>query len=131
MRGLLASRFRVETSIETRSLSNATKPSREVTMNETKELRLLSRENECLSHATTVDEIQDIRDKAQAARAYAKKAQLLSLSVKSWAEHPPGRHSEKPAAVQAMVNEVLPGPYLEMYGRRRRDGWTVYGNQVE
>ena len=37
---------------------------------------LLTRADECLQKASTVDEIQDLRDKAQAARAYAKKAKL-------------------------------------------------------
>lgn len=56
---------------------------------------------------------------------------FLSNSVKSWAEFPRGKHSEKPNEVREMVSNVSPGPYLEMYGRKRRNGWTVYGNQVE
>lgn len=55
---------------------------------------------------------------------------FLLNSVKSWAEYPRGHHSEKPQEVRAMVGEVSPGPYLEMYGRKKLAGWTVYGNQV-
>jgi N6-adenosine-specific RNA methylase IME4 len=32
-----------------------------------------------------------------------------------------------------MIEQVSPGPYLELYGREEQPntGWTVYGNQVE
>ena len=40
------------------------------------------------------------------------------------------RHSAKPEAFQDMVESVSPGPYLEMFARRPRLGWTVWGNEV-
>lgn len=42
-----------------------------------------------------------------------------------------GRHSAKPEAFQDLVETVSPGPYLEMFARRKRRGWTVWGNEVE
>ena len=42
-----------------------------------------------------------------------------------------GKHSEKPEAFQDMVETVSPGPYLELFARRPRLGWTVWGNEVE
>ena len=42
-----------------------------------------------------------------------------------------GRHSAKPEAFQDMVEMVSPGPYLEMFARRPRLNWTVWGNEVE
>ncbi len=40
-------------------------------------------------------------------------------------------HSAKPERFYTGILEKLaPGPYLEMFGRRRRAGWTVLGNQV-
>ena len=42
-----------------------------------------------------------------------------------------GRHSAKPEAFQDMVETVSPGPYLELFARRARPGWTVWGNEVE
>ena len=39
-------------------------------------------------------------------------------------------HSRKPHEMQDMVETVSPGPYLEMFARRPRDGWTVWGNEV-
>jgi N6-adenosine-specific RNA methylase IME4 len=42
-----------------------------------------------------------------------------------------GRHSAKPEAFQDMVETVSPGPRLELFARRARPGWTVWGNEVE
>ena len=41
-----------------------------------------------------------------------------------------GRHSEKPEDFYAMVEKVSPGPYLEMFARKKRQGWSVWGNEV-
>lgn len=40
------------------------------------------------------------------------------------------KHSRKPEAFQTLVESVSPGPYLEMFARRKRDGWDVWGNEV-
>ena len=42
-----------------------------------------------------------------------------------------GKHSAKPEAFQDMVEAVSPGPRLELFARRARPGWTVWGNEVE
>ncbi len=39
-------------------------------------------------------------------------------------------HSEKPEAAFKMVEEQSPGPYLEMFARRRRPGWSAWGDEV-
>ena len=49
----------------------------------------------------------------------------------TWWTWPRGRHSAKPEAFQDMVETVSPGPYLEMFARRRRLGWTTWGNEVD
>ena len=41
-----------------------------------------------------------------------------------------GEHSEKPAIVRAHIERLYDGPYLELFGRARVDGWTVYGNDA-
>lgn len=41
------------------------------------------------------------------------------------------RHSAKPPAFYAMVQAMSPGPYLEMFARSKREGWHVWGNEVE
>jgi N6-adenosine-specific RNA methylase IME4 len=30
-----------------------------------------------------------------------------------------------------MVEEVSPGPYLEMFARDKREGWHAWGNEIE
>lgn len=39
-------------------------------------------------------------------------------------------HSRKPDAVHDIA-EQLPGPYLELFARRPRPGWTVFGDSIE
>jgi N6-adenosine-specific RNA methylase IME4 len=48
----------------------------------------------------------------------------------TWWTWPRGKHSAKPEAFQDMVETVSPGPYLELFARRQRLGWTVWGNEV-
>lgn len=55
------------------------------------------------------------------ARAYPEQAILA----------PRRRHSEKPPETYAHVEGISPGPYLEMFARRRRPGWTSWGNEIE
>jgi len=41
-----------------------------------------------------------------------------------------GGHSVKPDRFYEMVERVSPGPYLELFARRRRYGWDVWGNEA-
>lgn len=43
---------------------------------------------------------------------------------------PVGPHSRKPEETQARIERLLPGPYLELFGRRPMKRWTVWGNQI-
>lgn len=40
-------------------------------------------------------------------------------------------HSRKPDEQYEIIEKCSWGPYLELFGRGRRDGWTVWGNQAE
>jgi N6-adenosine-specific RNA methylase IME4 len=40
-------------------------------------------------------------------------------------------HSRKPDCVHDRVEALVGGPYLEMFGRAPRPGWTVWGNDVD
>lgn len=44
---------------------------------------------------------------------------------------PVTRHSEKPQAFYDLVESCSYGPYLDVFARRRRAGWAVYGDEVE
>ena len=40
-------------------------------------------------------------------------------------------HSRKPDEQYAIVESCSPGPYLELFARGTRPGWTVWGNQAD
>ena len=39
-------------------------------------------------------------------------------------------HSRKPDEFYKIVESCSPGPYLELFARHRREGWTHWGNEV-
>ncbi len=41
-----------------------------------------------------------------------------------------GRHSAKPDDFYSLVEATSPGPYLELFSRKCRPGWTCLGNEV-
>jgi N6-adenosine-specific RNA methylase IME4 len=43
---------------------------------------------------------------------------------------PRGQHSEKPSIVHDSIERLFLGPYLELFARQRRPGWTTWGDQV-
>lgn len=58
---------------------------------------------------------------------------FLDNTRQSWIKARRTVHSRKPWPVRLLIEQVSPGPYLELYGREEipNSGWTVYGNQVE
>ena len=44
---------------------------------------------------------------------------------------PRGAHSAKPVAQYDLIERVCPGPYLELFARKRRPGWTSWGLGLE
>lgn len=44
---------------------------------------------------------------------------------------PRTRHSKKPEIIQDKIEQLMPGPYLEIFARRRRPGWTCIGNELD
>lgn len=49
----------------------------------------------------------------------------------TWFQWPRSSHSTKPNAFYDLVEQVSPGPYLELFARRRRLGWDAWGNEVD
>lgn len=39
-------------------------------------------------------------------------------------------HSAKPDGMQDIIEQVSPGPYLEMFARRQRLGWDTWGDEA-
>lgn len=56
-----------------------------------------------------------------------------SNKVRSWQSARRTAHSRKPFLFRGLIEQVSPGPYLELYGREEQPNseWTVYGNEVE
>jgi N6-adenosine-specific RNA methylase IME4 len=40
-------------------------------------------------------------------------------------------HSEKPEFFYKLIEQQSPGPYLELFARRRWPGWDAWGNEIE
>jgi site-specific DNA-methyltransferase (adenine-specific) len=59
------------------------------------------------------------------------KPKVLSHSVRSVFSAPVGRHSEKPDEFFRRVEELSPGPYVELFARRQRIGWDALGDELE
>lgn len=52
-------------------------------------------------------------------------------SMKSWGQFDRTAHSAKPEQIRNLIERASAGPYLELFGRRLVEGWTVWGDQIE
>jgi N6-adenosine-specific RNA methylase IME4 len=43
---------------------------------------------------------------------------------------PRGEHSAKPEEVHDRIQRLCPGPYLELFARKQRPGWTAGRDEV-
>jgi N6-adenosine-specific RNA methylase IME4 len=48
---------------------------------------------------------------------------------RTWWQWPRQSHSVKPEHFLDIVEQVSPGPYVELFARRHRLGWDVWGNE--
>lgn len=58
------------------------------------------------------------------------KPKRLSRSVRQLLIAPRREHSRKPDEQYARIEALCDGPYLELFARSRRSGWTAWGNEV-
>lgn len=63
---------------------------------------------------------------------FARRGALKSQTKveRQWFQWPRSTHSQKPEAFLDLVEQVSPGPYLEMFARRQRLGWDTWGNEA-
>ncbi len=61
---------------------------------------------------------------------HARKAPVKFKAQPNWLFAPPQDHSHKPEEQYAIIERVSPGPYLELFARRRQPGWDAWGNEV-
>ena len=57
--------------------------------------------------------------------------ELLRKDVGTWFEAPRGeKHSQKPEEFYKLVESCSPGPWLDVFARKRRSGWVTWGGEV-
>jgi len=54
----------------------------------------------------------------------------LSAAVRKWIHSPVREHSRKPDDIYERVEALSEGPYVELFSRSTREGWTVWGDQA-
>jgi N6-adenosine-specific RNA methylase IME4 len=54
----------------------------------------------------------------------------LNADVHQVVMAPVAQHSSKPDEVHARIERLVGGPYLELYARRERAGWTTWGDEI-
>jgi N6-adenosine-specific RNA methylase IME4 len=54
----------------------------------------------------------------------------LAADVRQVVLAPTGEHSKKPDEVYRRIERLYPGPYLELFARKPREGWMTWGNEV-
>lgn len=59
------------------------------------------------------------------------KPRRLSKGVRQVIAYPRREHSRKPDEQYERIERLVGGPYLEMFGRQQRAGWTVWGNETD
>lgn len=74
------------------------------------------------------DSLDDLVAVINARKGTAPPASLARAPGR-WFNWPRGKHSEKPEAFLDLVEQVSPGPYLELFARRNRLGWDTYGDE--
>ncbi len=58
------------------------------------------------------------------------RAPILFRGQGSWFYAPVQEHSHKPEEQYAIIERCSPGPYLELFARRRWPSWEAWGNEV-
>jgi len=58
------------------------------------------------------------------------KPQKLSSSVRQLVVSPRREHSRKPDEIRTRIENLVPGPYLELFARSRAPGWDAWGNEI-
>jgi N6-adenosine-specific RNA methylase IME4 len=59
------------------------------------------------------------------------KPKRLNADVRQAIVEPRRQHSRKPDCVPGRIERLVAGPYLELFARTQRPGWTVWGNQTD
>ena len=58
------------------------------------------------------------------------KPKRLNADVRQGIIAPRREHSRKPDEIHGRIERLVAGPYLELFARAERPGWTVWGNET-
>ena len=58
------------------------------------------------------------------------KPKRLHADVRQGIIEPARQHSRKPDCVHGRIEKLVAGPYLELFARTPREGWTSWGNEI-
>lgn len=58
------------------------------------------------------------------------KPRRLSSAVRQIIRAPRREHSRKPDEIYSRIEQLVAGPYLELFARQQWPGWSAWGNQV-
>lgn len=59
------------------------------------------------------------------------KPKRVNADVRQVVQAPLREHSRKPEEIHGRIERLVAGPYLELFARAPREGWTVWGNQTD
>jgi N6-adenosine-specific RNA methylase IME4 len=59
------------------------------------------------------------------------KPKRLNADVRQGIIEPRREHSRKPDCVHSRIERLVSGPYLELFARQQRSGWTTWGNETD
>jgi N6-adenosine-specific RNA methylase IME4 len=59
------------------------------------------------------------------------KPKRIDAGVRQAIVAPSREHSRKPDGIHERIERLVGGPYLELFARQQRPGWTVWGNQTD
>ncbi len=59
------------------------------------------------------------------------KPKRLDKGVRQMITEPKREHSRKPTVQYERIQKLVGGPYLELFARQERPGWTSWGNQTD
>lgn len=59
------------------------------------------------------------------------KPKRLNADVRQGIIAPIRQHSRKPDGIHERIERLVAGPYLELFARQERKGWTTWGNETK
>jgi N6-adenosine-specific RNA methylase IME4 len=58
------------------------------------------------------------------------KVLFTDRGICSWFKAPAGEHSQKPGVLHSIAERAYPGPRIELFARKPKKGWEVWGEAV-